>query len=272
MPRMVGRWVLASWLVLGMAATALAQADEEDVGDGETQVAEPPTDERARAYFVLGRTAYDAGDYAEAIEQFGRAYELSQRADLLYNLYQAHHRAGNLEEAVDYLERYLEQGSPDDLQRGTLTERLSNLRGQVEQERERREREAAEAEQRRQEELARTRADAQSHSMRNAGIAVLSIGAAAGVMFGILAGLALKEDGELEDLCSPVCTGDQISRLRAYNRGADVSMALAGIGIATGLVLVLLARDDDEVAETARARVSPTFGARGAGLGVEGRF
>lgn len=260
-------------LLAGVMAvtTSVAAQDADDEADAESseEEATPGTDDRARAYFVLGRSAYDAGEYEEAVEQFGRAYELSERPDLLFNLYQAHHRAGHLAPAVEYLQRYLEEGSPDDLQRGTLTERLSNLRRQLEQEQQQQEREAVEAEQRRQEELARTRSEAQSHSMRNAGVAVLGIGVAAGAMFGIFAGLALKEDGDLSDVCSPVCTGDQVSKLRSYNRGADVSLGLAGIGIVTGVVLLLVAPDADD---SDSARVQPFVGPRAAGLGMEGRF
>ena len=260
--------VLVALPVAAQDAEAEAETEAEGEADGD---AAPAPDERARAYFVLGRSAYDAGNYEEAITQFERAYELSQRSDLLFNLYQGHHRAGNLAPAVDYLERYLEEGSPDDLQRGTLTERLTNLRQQLEQQQAQEAREAEEAERRRQEELEQTRAAAQSHSMRNAGIAVLSIGVAAGAMFGVFAGLAAKEDGDLEDTCSPVCSGDEVSKLRSFNRGADVSLGLAGVGIVTGVVLLLVAPSSDGGSDE-RARVQPLLGPTTAGLGLEGRF
>lgn len=263
---MVGKWLVVACTI--WALPTLAQEVEEEA-DEEAE-ATPGTDDRARAYFVLGRSAYDAGDYVEAIEQFGRAYELSGRADLLFNLYQAHHRGGNLEEAVDYLERYLEQGSPDDLQRGTLTERLSNLR----RERDERREAEAEAERRRLEELERTRrqaAEDASNPVRTGGIVVLGIAGAAVAGFGLFAGLALKEDNDLADSCGAdagrFCSGGDVGRLQTLSRAADVSLGLAGAALITGVIMVVVGKPSSE-SVTVDASLDP----RSAGLRVRGTF
>lgn len=262
-------------MALSLAAsftTPLAAQEEAEV---EEEAAPSPQDEQARAHFVLGRSAYDAGNYDEAIEQFTRAHELSQRSDLLFNLYQAHHRAQHLEQAVGYLERYLTEGSPDDLQRGTLTERLSNMRRELEEQQAQEAREAEEAERRRQEELARTRAEQQSHSMRNAGIAVLSIGAAAGVMFGVFAGLAAKEDGELSDrpcAATATCSGSDVETLRRRTRGADVSAGLAGAGLLTGLIILLVSGGSSSESTDSSVALRPHIDGRNAALTLRGSF
>src|SRR5688572_11227947 len=65
-------------------------------------------DEDARYHFRLGQVAYDTGRFAEASEQFDRAYALSQRPALLYNIFLARRENGDLELAVTALRRYLE--------------------------------------------------------------------------------------------------------------------------------------------------------------------
>jgi tetratricopeptide (TPR) repeat protein len=65
-----------------------------------------PRDEQARAHFEAGVSYLDDGDYDLAVREFTRAYELSHRAGLLYNLYVAHERSSHLAEAIDYLSRY----------------------------------------------------------------------------------------------------------------------------------------------------------------------
>jgi tetratricopeptide (TPR) repeat protein len=64
------------------------------------------TETEARALFANGQRMYDEGRYEQAIVAFLRAYELSQRPALLYNLANAYERLGNLEQAVESLNAY----------------------------------------------------------------------------------------------------------------------------------------------------------------------
>jgi tetratricopeptide (TPR) repeat protein len=64
-------------------------------------------DKAARELFNAGRAAYDEGLYEDALASFRRAYELSKRPALLFNIGQAADRARRDREALDAFEQYL---------------------------------------------------------------------------------------------------------------------------------------------------------------------
>lgn len=138
--------------------TAFAQDPPEDSATEETVAAHPPTvavpssELEARAHFRTGSDYFDAGDYAEAAREFDLAYELSGRPALMYNVYLAHERLGNLDRAIEALTVFLSEGDPGE-RAGPLGQRLERLRERREAElaeerdaaeRDRRLREAAE--------------------------------------------------------------------------------------------------------------------------------
>lgn len=95
--------------------------------------AQATTEEReaeARAHFRLGQSHYDLGHFAEAAVELERAYELSQRADLLYNLYIARRDAGQHREAAAALRLYLERAENIE-NAALLRHRLSALEAQI---------------------------------------------------------------------------------------------------------------------------------------------
>lgn len=69
------------------------------------------SDQEAKAHFKVGKSLYETGRFAEAGAEWMKAYELSQRVELLYNVYVAYRDASDLPHAIDALERYL-AGSP----------------------------------------------------------------------------------------------------------------------------------------------------------------
>lgn len=82
----------------------------------------------ARAEFLRGQTAYQQGDFARAVEAWERAYEVDPRPLLLFNLAQAHERLGQLTEAAESLEEYLDRAEPDDENQSAAREKLASLR------------------------------------------------------------------------------------------------------------------------------------------------
>ena len=108
----MSRWILG--LVLSaLVATALPAAAQED--------------DEARVHFRLGRAYYDSGRFEEAAREFQQAYDLSQRATLLYNVFIAWRDAGQLGPAIEALELYLAR-VPDAPERDNLEARLASMR------------------------------------------------------------------------------------------------------------------------------------------------
>jgi tetratricopeptide (TPR) repeat protein len=73
--------------------------------------AEPP-EERARSLAAEGRKAFEAEDYALAIERYEAAYQLKPAPGLLFNIGQCHRKAGRYDEALGYFRRYLDSMPP----------------------------------------------------------------------------------------------------------------------------------------------------------------
>jgi tetratricopeptide (TPR) repeat protein len=64
-------------------------------------------DDAARRNFKVGSAAFEAGQYEDALRYFERAYALSPRPELLYNIGQAADRLRQDERAIEALEGYL---------------------------------------------------------------------------------------------------------------------------------------------------------------------
>lgn len=86
-------------------------------------------DEEARTLFAQGRAAYDAGRWSEAVAAFRRAYLLSGRPALLYNVGQSELRLAHNPLALEAFEGYLRHATPDDSRRAEVEERVRVLRG-----------------------------------------------------------------------------------------------------------------------------------------------
>lgn len=256
-------------------------------------------DERARMHFQAGASHYDAGEYEDAIKQFERAFELSQRPALFYNLALSYQAMGNLEKAVDYLERYLAQVQ-EIPNRRALERRLENLQSRLgeQQERERARQERLAAAQQQAEasegetptddtpttpteepaadEVPEVEYEAPASSDRIMPMASwVSFGvAAAGVVgttaFGIM---AIGEQGSIEDGCgaNAQCSDSQVANLKTYALLSDVCTGVAIASAALGMVFILT---DDGGAndQMASFELSPFFTDRAAGAVLSGAF
>lgn len=76
--------------------------------------AQTSADQEARALFEAGRVAFEANRYADALGHFQRAFDLSRRFQLQYNLGLAYDRLRRDEEAVQAFEAYLTGDSTGD--------------------------------------------------------------------------------------------------------------------------------------------------------------
>lgn len=84
-------------------------------------------DTEARALFTAGQTAFNDARYADALGHFKRAFELSQRSVLLYNIGITEDRLRHDEEALAAFERFLAE-VPDHPKRREVEARVDVLR------------------------------------------------------------------------------------------------------------------------------------------------
>lgn len=245
--------VLALWL----GSSSVAQAQDVSAED----------QERAREHFDRGTEHYDAGNYAEAQAEFRASYEIVHHPDLLYNLYTAAERNGDVEVAIESLEGYLRDGEMEDTRRAALELRLERLRLRREREASERERQAREREEAQRrlaaEQAGREQAQREAQAERSerlaslraghrtsdgllwTGLGALIGGGVAAVLFGAFAGLSESEDQSLAETCGRdagrICRPEDVETLRTWNTAADASwIAASGLGV-VGLALVLIA-------------------------------
>ncbi|MCB9763760.1 MAG: hypothetical protein H6739_28585 [Alphaproteobacteria bacterium] len=105
---------LAVLLPLALAAPGLAHAQDDAAEE-----------QRAKELFYNGRDLYNEGLYQEAILAFEESYRLSGRHELLLNIASAQERLGQVQEAVDTLNRYRAYAPADE--REALERRIRNL-------------------------------------------------------------------------------------------------------------------------------------------------
>lgn len=83
-------------------------------------------DEEARVHFRLGTAYYESGRFAQAATEYQKAYDLSQRPGLLFNIFLAQRDAGEIAEAAKALRMFLEL-DPDAPDKEKLQARLATL-------------------------------------------------------------------------------------------------------------------------------------------------
>lgn len=94
----------------------------------QAQAQSTPADDEARVVYDRGAEHYAAGRFQAAASDFERAYELSGRAQLFYNLYLAYRDAGDRGRAATALRRFLASDAvPPEMNREQLEARLRAL-------------------------------------------------------------------------------------------------------------------------------------------------
>lgn len=87
--------LMVTGLVLSLPARP-ASAQEKDMAEAKRQ-------------FKKGRELYRNGEHLEAAETFLKAYELSGRSELLYNIGKSYHESDELQKAEKYFQKYLNE-------------------------------------------------------------------------------------------------------------------------------------------------------------------
>lgn len=199
-------------------------------------------DEQARALFAEGETAYGQGRFEEALGFFQRAFDLSGRAELLYNVGISATNAGRDAIALEAFERYLAE-LPEAPNRALVEGRLDSLRRRIaehdaatraaEEDRARAEADRAAEARRRHEGAEGTRTLGWALTI-SGGVLAVAGGALLGVGYADIASIDGAQDGtpwvSVRDAASraPILTGSGWA-------GLGVGLALAGIGLGLAL-------------------------------------
>jgi tetratricopeptide (TPR) repeat protein len=119
------------WLGALLCTWALVQASQaQEAEDAPVSGFQASADEEARGFFIAGRASYLAGRYDEALERFERSYEMSGRAELLYNIGNAAYKAGKSERALSAYRWFLDKQPASD-QRAEVERRIAELEAKV---------------------------------------------------------------------------------------------------------------------------------------------
>jgi len=258
-------------------------------------------DDPGRIHFQAGASDYESGDYQHALGEFQRAYDLSQRTQLFYNISLCYQQLGDLEHAVEFLGRYLNEVE-EIPNRAALERRQENLTQRLEAER------AAAA-------TGTTTTDTTTSDTTTsddttsddttsddttsddtsdgsdidrppaheggANVPAIAsfigggVGLAMAVSFGVM---ALGERNRVSTLdCAETMSCDDVpganpTKMDTYALLSDVGTGLAVVGVGLGLVFLLTATDDEEDPGQARLRVAPFAGPDTAGLAAQGSF
>lgn len=277
---------VALFAFAALAPTAWSQEVDQEARD------------RARVLYDEATAAYDRGEYQVALDDWQEAYDLTGATIILYSIGNAHERLGNLQEAVDALNGYLD-GVESDEERRLLELRIANLEerarlreqqeelARAEQERERREAEEREArlraeqqrleEELRAERLAELRRDPKG--LRVTRWTFVGLAGAAAIN-GLVFHLRANSLGNgLEDDCSDIgdgsllCDSGTASDWDAYDTSrqvANISYGVAGGAALVGGILLFVHPNRDRTLED--FQVTPTVHRGGGGFSVRSRF
>jgi tetratricopeptide (TPR) repeat protein len=208
------RWLWAVFLVLAFATSAAAQAQVDEAADAEAQ-----------ARFAAGRAAMAAGRAEDALADFQRAYELSHRPALLYNMGVAADRLRRDEEALAAFEQYLEVMPPDAvINRAEVESRIEVLRRTIAE---------------------RTAATvvAPDHGASVPGIALVVSGGAVAVAGAVLVGVGASERSRVENAPGGAAWAEYAGSAESAPILEGSGAAALGVGVAlaaTGAVLLAI--------------------------------
>ncbi|MFK8000080.1 MAG: tol-pal system YbgF family protein [Polyangiales bacterium] len=284
------RRLLASVFGIGVLFSSLP-SDAQDTTVVATEAVDPLDEAEARSHFDAGYAYFQEARYEDALREFDRAYDLSPRPALLFNMSQCYERLGRLDEAIRYLERFI-GASPPPSDRPFQERRLANLRARQEDGTTNDEEPVELIAPDSARDVAATNnvsppseplesvagvSDSQSagveeneSSGRALAYTFLGVGAAGLITMGVAGGLALSEKSRLQTECVGGCPESETTSLRTRALVADIGLAVGIAGGLVGLVLLLTAGRDDDA--EARTQVAPAFGPNLAGATLHVRY
>jgi tetratricopeptide (TPR) repeat protein len=208
-------------------------------------------DEEARGLHLAGTAAFEGGRFEEALAHYERAYELSGRPELLFNVGVAAERLRRDERALEAFEAYLE-ALPDAPNRPSVESRMEVLRSAI----------AASSQSARRDGETPT-----ADGGPGAGPWILTGAAlAVAVTGGVLLGLGAAKKSDVESAMGVEWTnvsGDYDGAIAFSSIGVAL-LAVGGAALAAGIIWVIAGSSGSE--SSTAVSVSPL------GVDVRGRF
>jgi hypothetical protein len=96
---------------------------------GSVAVAQTPDLDRAKELYTVARKSLEDGRHADAIRDFGAAYDITKDPVMFYWIGNANAQAGKCDVALIYYGRYLKEGKPSDDLLVTVRQRISACGG-----------------------------------------------------------------------------------------------------------------------------------------------
>jgi tetratricopeptide (TPR) repeat protein len=241
---------------------------------GTPAYADVDPDELARRHFEAGAAYFEQEEYEAALREFGKAYELSGRAEILISIATAHERMGALDRAVESLDAFL-RARPESEDYETVKARRDAL--------ERRAREQApksSTDERAAEPTAPNPAveTAAPHGLEEEPsadrvpayilLSVAGVTLAGSVLTGVL---AKAEYDNAKQECGRACGNDQVATGRAMATTSTVLTGVALLSAAVGAVFWFSADPAEDEADASRTSLTlaPARGLSGGFDGVE---
>jgi tetratricopeptide (TPR) repeat protein len=216
-------------------------------------------DELARKHFESGVAYLEESDYENALAAFKKAYELSNRPEILLNVATVHERLGQPAPAIAALEEYLKV-APNGEHADTVRRRIENLQ--------RREADVpppasppgnAVASEPAPVSTAPVPAPAPvappppppppPPAVRSSRVPVylsLGVGAASGIGAVVTGVLAQQEYNDAETSCKPSCSDDEVSSGKSLALTSTILTGVAVVGIGVGVTLWLIQPSADD--------------------------
>ena len=91
-----------------------------------TAWAESPVEKEARERYTAAQKLFDQARYEEAVAEFQKSYELSRYPAILHKIALSYDQLGNLDQAIDYYQRYLD-ADPKSERRSGIEARIAKL-------------------------------------------------------------------------------------------------------------------------------------------------
>ncbi len=245
-----------------------------------------PGEERARAAFFEGSEAFEGGDFSRAFALYTESYELSGRAELLYNIGLSAERMQDREEALTAYERFLRE-QPESERRASVEARVVALREAIERDRARAAAVQAESDAARAEaDAARRAADLERQRAREAeeGSRLVEVSAGSGpwvvagigvALVGAGVALALVGNARINRVNGAAMGPWTDALMNDYDTGPTFATAgwiVGGVGVAAIASGIIWAVTGKKLVRASELRASVGFRSSGASIGFQGTF